>query len=172
MVPLSNVTLPINFSEIMSKIFEIAAFDLVETNDTINQILQIDDTEAFNENFEKLNLQSFYMLNNLGSLIFFYLTYPALILLYKVLNSFQNSAKCCIKAKNRLKKKIFWGMWLVGILETYAILVLCCGVGLNHLDFRSWGLIIESLACIFFAAIIILMPLFIIRLFTKSFDEL
>lgn len=72
----------------MSKIFEIAAFDLVETNDTINQILQIEDTEAFNDNFEKLNLRSFYMLNNLGSLIFFYLTYPVLILMYKVLDSF------------------------------------------------------------------------------------
>lgn len=63
-------------------------------------------------------------------------------------------------------------MWLVGILETYAILVLCCGVALNHLDFSSWGLVIESMSCIVFAAIIILMPVFIIRLFTKSFDEL
>ena len=40
----------------MSKIFEIAAFDLVETNDTLNKIMSIEDTEAFNDNFDKLNL--------------------------------------------------------------------------------------------------------------------
>ena len=112
------------------------------------------------------------MINNLGSLIFFYITYPFLILLYKVLCIFQNSAKCFMKAKNRLKKKIFWGMFLVGVLETYAILVLCCNVALGHLDFRSWGLVIQSLACFVYAFIIIFMPVFIIRLFTKSFEDL
>ena len=112
------------------------------------------------------------MLNNLGSLIFFYITYPVLVLLYKVLCLLQNSAKCCHKAKNRLKKKIFWGMLIVGVFETYAIIVLCCGVALGHLDFRSWGLVIQSMACLIYAFIIIFMPVFIIRLFTKSFDQL
>ena len=77
-----------------------------------------------------------------------------------------------MKAKNKLKKKIFWGMFLIGVLETYAILVLCCFVALGHLDFRSWGLVIQSLACFVYAFIILFMPIFIVRLFTKSHGEL
>ena len=130
MVPLTAVTLPINFAQVMGKIFEIAAFDLVETSDTINMLLETPDTEAFNDNFEKLNLESGYMLNNLGSLIFFYLMYPLLIILYKVVFLFRNCAHCCHKLKSRLKKKLFWGMFIVGVIESYAILVLCCLVSI------------------------------------------
>ena len=77
-----------------------------------------------------------------------------------------------MKAKNKLKEKIFWGMFLIGVYETYAILVLCCFVALEHLDFSSWGLVIQSLACFVYAFIILFMPIFIVRLLTKSFEEL
>ena len=63
-------------------------------------------------------------------------------------------------------------MAIVTVVESYAILALCCIVALYSLDFTSLGLIVQSASCLFFTLILVLMPLFIFRLFNKYFNTL
>ena len=117
-------------------------------------------------------MESTYMLNNLGSLLLIYLSYPVLLILYRGVYTFRNCSYCCKKTQKRLQKKLFYGMAIVTIVESYAILALCCIVALYSLDFTSLGLIVQSVSCIFFTLILILLPLFIYRLFNKYFNIL
>ena len=63
-------------------------------------------------------------------------------------------------------------MAIVTIVESYAILALCCIVALYSLEFTTMGLIVQSASCIFFTLILVLLPLFIYRLFNKHFNSL
>ena len=64
----------------VKQIFQIAAFDVYETNDMLNDILGIPPTEPYDE---RIGLDSRYYLNNMGTMLLFYLAYPVLILLKK-----------------------------------------------------------------------------------------
>ena len=130
MIPLCTVIFPINFSQFISKIHQVAAFDFYETGEILDELLDIESTEPFNVNFEELGMESTYVLNNLGTLILFYITYPVLLLLYPVFYIFRKCSRCCKDIKKRLKIKLFYSMLIVGILESYAVLALCCIIGL------------------------------------------
>ena len=95
---------PINFSQFMSKIQQIAAFDFYETGEIIEKYLEIESTEPFNANFEELGFESTYILNNLGTLILFFITYPMFLLIYPVFYFFRNCSRCCMTIKKRMKK--------------------------------------------------------------------
>ena len=50
--------------------------------DIIHELLDVEASDPFNLNFEDLGLESRYVLNNLGTMMFFYILYPALVLLH------------------------------------------------------------------------------------------
>ena len=68
-----------------------------------------------------------------------------------------------------MKRDLFYGMILTGIIEIYATLALYCLVSFYTLRFDSYGQIIQSASCIFFAIIVAYMPIFIYRIFTNNF---
>ena len=130
MIPLCSVIFPINFAQFISKIHSIAAFDIFETGEYIEEYLDIESAEPFNANFEELGMESTYMLNNLGTLALFYIAYPVLLVLYPVIYIFRNCCLCCRNIKSKMKSKLFYNMLIVGVMESYAVLALCCIIGL------------------------------------------
>ena len=88
MLPLCKVELPINASKFFKGISEIAAFEIYDLNDPIHKMLNIMPTEPFSENFGELGFESKYMLNNLGTMMFFYILYPVLAILNLILKRF------------------------------------------------------------------------------------
>ena len=81
----------------MLKIYQVAAFDFIEIDDYMNDFLKIPPAAPYNENFESLGMESTYMLNNLGSLLLIYLSYPVLLILYRGIYTFRNCCYCCKK---------------------------------------------------------------------------
>ena len=79
-LPLMKFLLPSSATMFFSGIFAIAAFDLYDTNDFWHDQLEIVETEPLNENFDKFGFGSRYMLNNMGTMILFYIIYPLLML--------------------------------------------------------------------------------------------
>ena len=113
------------------------------------------------------------MLNNLGTLLIFFIIYPLLVLVYYLLLPFKKCCKCCKRMNQKLNKDLFYGMIITGIVESYATLSLCCLVSLyTPLQFTSYGLIVQAVSCLIFALIVVFMPVFIIRVFTKNFESL
>ena len=81
-MPLTDVKLPANTSGFFGKINEIAAFEFYEElSDDIYWVLGLDPTEAFSEKFDKLGFGSALVLNNMGTMSFFFLGYLCFILL-------------------------------------------------------------------------------------------
>ena len=134
--------------------------------------LKIDPTEPFNDNFNELGLGTRYMLNNLGTLLIFFLVYPTLVIFYRFIFLFRNCCLCCKRIQLKLKRDLFYGMILTGIIESYATLALCCLVSFYTLRWDSYGQIIQSASCFIFAAIVVYMPIFIYRIFTNNFESL
>ena len=74
--------MPANTLDFFGFVNEIAAFEFYEgLSDDIYRVLDLETTEAFSEKFENLGYQSVLVLNNMGSMIFFFLGYPCFILL-------------------------------------------------------------------------------------------
>ena len=81
-MPLIDVKLPANTSNFFGAVNEIAAFEFYEElSDNIYWVLGLDPTEAFSEKFDKLGFGSVFVLNNMGTMSFFFLGYPCFILL-------------------------------------------------------------------------------------------
>lgn len=92
-LPLNKVTIPANAQIVFAELLRIAAFDVYEPADHFN--LGISQTMAFNEKFEQLGYQSLNVVENMGSIIFFFSFVVLKILLTFIMLLTGCSAKCC-----------------------------------------------------------------------------
>ena len=90
MVPLCAVILPINAASFFSEIRKISAFQFFATSDWLDEWLDIPSTTPVNDNFNELGLGTKYILNNLGTLLIFFLAYPTLVLVYYIIFPLRN----------------------------------------------------------------------------------
>ena len=172
MLPLCNVVLPINAAKFFGSISQIAAFEIYDFGDHILALLNIPATEPFSDNFEELGFESKYMLNNLGTMLIFYLLYPILMLVNLILEKFCTCARCCKKAQKRLEQLIYFKLLITVVFESYAIVALSCFVGHQILEYSSTGLTIQSVSCITFTVFILLMPMLMFRHVAHNFAKL
>ena len=81
------------------------------------------------------------MLNNLGTMVVFYIIYPLLMVLQaSVFNKCRRCCNCCWRTNRKLKRLLYYELFITVILESYAIISLCVLIGLPILTFDSVGL--------------------------------
>ena len=71
-MPLFKITLPANAGLFFKQIMQIAAFDIIEINEPLDNLLDLEPTDPINENFEAVGFESIYLLNNMGTLAIAY----------------------------------------------------------------------------------------------------
>ena len=120
---------------------------------------------------EELGFESRYMLNNMGTMIIFYIIYPLLVLLHRISKKLKRFT-CCRKTKQCLKNSLYYNILIVVVFESYALVALCCIIGLTALKFNSIGVAIQSSICIAFTLWIIIAPILIIREGVHSIETL
>ena len=135
-----KVQLPANAAIFFKSIFQIAAFDFYDLNDIINSLLQIEPTEPFNENFEDIGFESRYIINNMGTMIFFYIFYPSLIIFEKAISRCKNSSLCCNRFQSSLRSSLYYNVLITGLFESYALISICCLIHIPVISFDSYGL--------------------------------
>jgi len=140
LLPLMKVTLPENAQTFFQSIFQIAAFDFYDTNDLLHSLLDIPETEPYNESFEELGFESRYVLNNMGTMIFFYLAFPLLALLQKILFVCRKSCNCAMNTARKLRRMLYYSWVLTMVFESYSLIAICCLIAFPVLSFDSWGL--------------------------------
>ena len=69
LMPLFKVNIPANAGMFFAKIMQIAAFELVEIEEWLNSFLELEPTGPINKNFGALGLDSFYLINNMSTLV-------------------------------------------------------------------------------------------------------
>ena len=82
--------MPANAQMFFSQINKIASFDIIDIDPFINKVLNLNETEPVNANFEAIGFQSIYFLNNMGSLIIGFLIYFAALITIFILQPFLN----------------------------------------------------------------------------------
>ena len=112
------------------------------------------------------------MINNLGTMIFFYILYPVLMIFHAICAKFCRCMLCCRKMQKSLKRTLYYKLIIGVIFESYALVALSCCVGLQILNFSSPGLIVQSVTCLFFSVFIISMPFMMIKHVVQNFAAL
>jgi len=101
MLPLFNISLPANASEFFKTMMKIAMFDYVDTGPYVDALLDQKYSFPDDPNLEILGFESIYFLNNLGTLVFFYIMY----VLMAMLTSLAACILCCCDDARYLVKK-------------------------------------------------------------------
>ena len=134
--------------------------------------LSIEPTEPFNEQFETLGFESLYILNNMGTMTAFYLCYPVLIIVYKVMKRCRNLCLCAKKTQTGLRALLYYKLVLTVMIESYSLIAICCFIGLPIVEFTSPGLALQSFICLVATIFIALVPYLLIVYLSKHFKLL
>ena len=105
---LFKTRIPANAGIFFTRVMEIAAFDIIETGDTLDEWLELDPIEPDNPNFVTLGLGSIFLLNNMGTLALaycFWFTNTSLALLIKF---GEKKSKYLKNMYRRLERKLFF----------------------------------------------------------------
>ena len=127
LIPLFKINLPGNAGAFFNYLMQIAAFDVVPTDDIFTAVFMTDAPDALNDNFETVGFETTQFMYNLGSLAFALASFPILALIALVLNLFKNNAAAIIRAR-KIEKGIYWNSTIRVILESYTI---------NHLMIKA-----------------------------------
>ena len=171
-MPLFKIVIPANADLVFKKLMEISAFELFEIGDTLNYLMNLEPTEPFNRNFERVGLESIYLLNNLGTLNFFYFAWTIAALITLALKLFIYESEKIRTLHNRLRKALFFNSIISLFLETYSLLAICCLINNGYISFENYGVTLHSLACIFFSVSIFLLPILMGRRLFNFFGSL
>ena len=172
LLPLMNVQLPSNAAIFFKSIFQIAAFDFYDFNDIIHEVLDLEPTEPFNENFEDIGFESKYMINNMGTMIFFYIIYPLLILFEKGIKKCKNRSLCCYRFQTSLRRSLYYNTMITGLFESYAVVSICCLIQFPIISFATYGHSIQAVVCIGFSIFIVVVPFLLIKHTYSNFNFL
>ena len=172
LMPLLKVVLPGNVYVFFSAIFQIAAFDYYDTNDMLHELLDVPETDPYNESFGELGFESRYLLNNLGTMLFFFLAIPPQYLLFKCLNWCRHRWSCAKKMAKKLRRTLFYSWFVTTMFESYSVISICCLIALPQLSFDTWGLTVQSTVCLLFAVTYITVPYTLLYRLSKRGGEL
>ena len=67
LLPLLSVSMPANTGMLFKQLTQIAAFDLLETDEFLTDLLKLKPKEPLTANFETIGFSTVYFLNNIGS---------------------------------------------------------------------------------------------------------
>lgn len=78
MLPLLSSSIPPNANMFMSFLTQIAAFDVIEIGEYVEEYLSLDATDPISAKFESIGMESLYFINNVGS-FFLVLMFEAIL---------------------------------------------------------------------------------------------
>ena len=141
----------------------------------LHEGLNIEEQEAYlshlpNANFEAIKFDSLYFVNNMGTMIFFHAIYPLTIIVEIVMRYFTKCSKRVKKTQRNLNRNLYWSSLLTIIFESYAVVAICCLIGLNVIGFGSSGMAVQSAICIFYFVFILTVPFAMICYVAYRFD--
>ena len=167
-LPLMKVILPVSASQFFQQINAVAAFEFYDIGDILLETLQLEPTDPLSDGFEKLGFESRYFLNNMGTMILFYVSYPLAVFIWRLLYYFRHCSYRMHKFMVKYKKILFYEWIIVAIFESYSVVAICCLIAYPHISFETWGMTVQSFSCIFFTVSFVIFPFSLIRFLTRQ----
>ena len=172
LLPLMKVLLPNNATTFFKRIFTIVEFDIYDMNEFYQDLLGVPDTGPYNENMEDFGFESCYILNNMGTMILFYITYSLLMLVQYCLRRCRNVCSCASINSRKLHNHLYFSLLLTTVFESYSLVILTCLIAIPSISFDSWGLFVQSAVCIAFTSSFLTAPFFLIQKLVRNMELL
>ena len=134
--------MPANAQMFFSQINKVASFDIIDIDPYINRILNLNETEPVNANFEAIGLQSIYFLNNMGSLLIGFMIYFVGLTVIFILQPFLNKKTWINKYFVKLKKMLLYNSIVAMMMESYSLICVSCLIACYNISFQSPGKIV------------------------------
>lgn len=133
--PLFEVQIPESTKIIFSALMAIAAFELIPTDLIYQYAFNSDPDEGVpvNQDFADLGFDHHLMMQNFGTLGFFFVLLIPLYLFDYLLGKCKG-IKCCRKFGKRLERTLYWSIILRTIIESFIIGFICCLINVKNLD--------------------------------------
>ena len=156
------------------QLMKIAAFEMIPT-DIIYAYISETEGEPLSPTFEELGFDHHLIMENFGTLGFIAALIPFLYLLNSCVEKNRCDKKCCRKFTKWLNRKLYWGLALRMIIESYVIGFICGLLNILSLelslDSDKWTLGNDIFSLIFFP-LLCLFPLFGICFMLRNFKSL
>ena len=111
---------------------QIASFDILPTDSFFDKYFNIDESEAINENFDAVGLNSTFFLYNIGSMIIAILSLPLLYLVILLMKPFRRFSNKINAWHNKLNRYMVWGHPITIIHESYTMILICSLVNITN----------------------------------------
>ena len=165
--------MPANAAEFFKVLTAIAAFDILEIGEYVEEILDLMTKEPVNEKFEAIGFESTYFINNLGSFIFLPIGYVLLILLWITLYPCKNKSFRLDRCRHKLAGLVSWNRWIVLITESFLVVTICFMIAYKYdFEFAPWGQRAQTFTCIIFSIIYIAIPLYALAMTMIDYKNL
>ena len=137
---LFQVELPLNVQAYFDVILQIVKFELFETADYLENVLQIEKGDPYNDKFEAMGFESRLTIFNLGPMIIFIIMWLLLFFTYLILKYLDRyNRRVFGSLKQRFSNFLFWKGTLGFILGEYIVLMLCFALNYSVLSLDSYG---------------------------------
>ena len=131
-LPLFDASMPANAGMVFKYLTKIAAFDVFEIGDYVDEYLELEQTEPVDNNFETLGFESLWFINNVGSFFIYLLWCFANVIIYLLVAALNNTTGYCFKQKKKLSKMIFWNKLSMAIFESILVVGLSCYITFRY----------------------------------------
>ena len=126
MTGLFATTFPANLNIFFRYLMSIAAFDLIELTEFLDNYLGIEPTGPYNQAFDLIGLDSLLFVNNMGTMTFVYIIYIILAFLTLILYSVRFHLNYKIHyLVIKMKENLFFKAIVTIIFETAQMIYLC-----------------------------------------------
>ena len=172
LMPLFRVNIPANAGSLFAQIMQIAAFEIIEIGEFLDELLGIPSTSPMNKNFAAIGLDSIYLLNNMGTLSIAYILLLLLSLFTISLKAFGKLNKWIYWVHVQLKEALFYRPLISLFFESYSLLTVCGLINMTKLSFESLGMRLHTITCLVVLVCIFLIPALMLRYLVKNFNRL
>lgn len=132
LLPLLHASMPANCGNFFNEISKIAAFDIFEIGEYVDEYFNLDFQNPVNEKFESLGFESVYFINNLGTFVFWLLAYYLASVVWLFAKSFSIFSDSSYRLSQYLGGKIFWNTAISTVFESFLVVALVSMISLKH----------------------------------------
>ena len=131
------VDIPANMEFLLGVIGQIAAFEVIPTEEIYDKAFTVIIVEAFTPYFETIGLEHVLLFQNFGTLGFVIAAQPIIYITYYIMASCAGRIKCCKRNSRKLGRILFWNSLLRLVIESFVIGILCCLLNARELEFDT-----------------------------------
>lgn len=99
-LPLVEASMPANAGQVFKQLMKIAAFDVLETSEFVDEVLALEPKDPVSVNLESLGFETQWFINNVGSFFIYLLLCFVGVILYLLVYAFNVATGCASKLRS------------------------------------------------------------------------